>query len=223
MKPRPPHEPCFEGRLRAFSLIEMLAAVAILAVLASLFVPLLGKMRASADRATCLHNMRQLGTGLGLYAQDNNGLLPLSMNVDPRNPSGTQVSWQILVQRELGVPFPKARSKSVFICPAARKTYPVEPYRTYGLNLTGDSPTANPPRLLTLSSPSKSALLVETRHDAAGGGYNALSGSLNGVGGKIRLEARHADQANMLMADGSVRPLSLDDPDLDKLLSNIRN
>lgn len=206
---------------RAFSLIEILAAVAIVGTLAAVLVPAVGRIREDAARATCLSNMRQLGMGLRSYAQDNNGLLPLSMNADPLNPSN-QVSWQILVQRELNVNFPKAGEKSVFICPAARKTYPQAPYRTYALNLAGGSPTADPPRLLTLSQPAQSALLVESRHETGGAGYNALSGSVAGVGGKSRLEYRHAGRMNVVMADGSVQLLTPDEPNLDDLLLNIR-
>jgi prepilin-type processing-associated H-X9-DG protein/prepilin-type N-terminal cleavage/methylation domain-containing protein len=207
--------------LRAFSLLEILVAIAITGTLAALLVPALGKLRENADRTTCLANLRQLGLGLRSFAQENKGALPLSMNADPLDPAA-QVSWQILVQRELDVPFPKAGKKSVFICPSARKTYPQAPYRTYGLNLAGDSPTANPPRLLTLSQPANSALVVEVRHETGGAGYNALSGSINGTGGKGRLEYRHTGQANMLMADGGVRLLSAGDPALDDFLLNIR-
>src|SRR5690606_5518786 len=110
---------------RAFSLLEILAAVAIIGTLAAVLVPAVSRIREDATRATCMSNLRQLGLGLRSYAQDNKGLLPLSMNADPLNPSN-QVSWQILVQRELNVDFPKAGQKSVFICPAARKTYPQE-------------------------------------------------------------------------------------------------
>ncbi len=204
-----------------FTLLELLATISIIAMLAALSIPAIGKARQAAEKSTCLANLRQLGLGLRSYAQENGGVLPLSLNPDPLA-SNSQVSWQILIQRELNVAFPQAGQRSVFICPSAARTYPQAPYRTYGLNLTGDSPTANPPRLLTLSAPSRSALVVETKYETNGAGYGAISGSLTGVGGKGRLEARHSDMMNMLMADGSVRQLRTDDPELDELLQNIR-
>jgi prepilin-type N-terminal cleavage/methylation domain-containing protein/prepilin-type processing-associated H-X9-DG protein len=210
-----------KSSLRAFSLIEMLATVAIIGTLAALLVPLVGRMKENAARTTCVANLRQLGLGLRTYAQDNQGVLPLSLNPDPLAPD-TQVSWQILVQRELDVKFPKAGERSVFICPSARKTYSQLPYRTYALNLAGGSPTADPPRLQTLSQPSNSALLVESRHETNGAGYNAISGSVAGVGGRGRLDYRHDGHMNMLMADGSVRLLTATEPTLDDLLLNIR-
>jgi len=201
--------------------MELLIVIAITGVLAALVLPILGKIRQSADKATCISNLRSLGLGLMSYAQDNQGQLPLSLNTDPLDPAA-QISWQTLMQRELNVKFPIAGQRSIFYCPSARRTYSTTPYRTYGLNLAGGSPTAIPPRLTTLTSPTRTALLVETKHETGGAGYNAISGSISGVGGKSRLEARHSDLMNMLTADGGVRQIATDDPDIDDLLLNIR-
>ena len=59
-----------------FTLIELLTVVAIIAVLAGILIPILGAVRRSADRATAVSALRQIGVALNLYAQDHRGYLP---------------------------------------------------------------------------------------------------------------------------------------------------
>ena len=62
----------------AFSLVELLVVIGIVAVLLALLLPLLGGMRESARRTACLSNLRQIGMALGAYADDSRGFLPYS-------------------------------------------------------------------------------------------------------------------------------------------------
>ncbi|MFB9901664.1 hypothetical protein [Cerasicoccus arenae] len=156
-----------------------------------------------------------------MFSQEHNGQLPLSMQADPTNPE-IKVSWQILMMRQLEVPFAKHGDTGVFICPSHRHTYPMEAYRTYAINLTGGSPISNAPRLMTLSDPSTTAILAETKHEANGAGYVSLSGNVNGWGGKHRLEARHDEMMSMFMADGHVESMAVDDERVEEYLVNIR-
>ena len=61
---------------RGFSLVELLSAIAVIAILAALLIPLLGKYRVYADTVKCSQNIRQWGLGVQLYVNDNNGILP---------------------------------------------------------------------------------------------------------------------------------------------------
>ena len=62
---------------RAFSLVETLVVAAIVALLAALLFPVFAQAKRSANRTTCLSNLRQTGVALGLYQADANGLLPV--------------------------------------------------------------------------------------------------------------------------------------------------
>jgi prepilin-type N-terminal cleavage/methylation domain-containing protein/prepilin-type processing-associated H-X9-DG protein len=60
----------------AFTLVELLVVIGIIAVLISLLLPALGRAREAASGVTCGSNMRQIGIAILAYAQSNNGYLP---------------------------------------------------------------------------------------------------------------------------------------------------
>lgn len=61
---------------RGFTLVELLVVIAVIAVLAAILFPVFAQARDSARRASCLSNMRQLGTAVEMYKSDNNGEYP---------------------------------------------------------------------------------------------------------------------------------------------------
>lgn len=61
---------------RGFTLIELLVVVAIIAILAALLVPSLRKAREQALDTACRYNLRQVGTGMYAYVQDNDYMMP---------------------------------------------------------------------------------------------------------------------------------------------------
>jgi prepilin-type processing-associated H-X9-DG protein/prepilin-type N-terminal cleavage/methylation domain-containing protein len=65
------------GRIReAFSLIELLMAIAIITLLAGLLVPTIALVRRAALETSCRNNLRQVGLASFAYAGDHEGLLP---------------------------------------------------------------------------------------------------------------------------------------------------
>jgi prepilin-type N-terminal cleavage/methylation domain-containing protein/prepilin-type processing-associated H-X9-DG protein len=68
--PRPPHP---TRRALGFTLIELLLVIAIIGILSAILLPALARAKATAQRAACEGNLRQLGLAMEIYLGDNGG------------------------------------------------------------------------------------------------------------------------------------------------------
>lgn len=69
-----------DRRRAGFTLVELLVVIGIIGLLISILMPALSKARQAAWAATCQSNMRQIGMGFSIYANENSGQIP-----DPGN------------------------------------------------------------------------------------------------------------------------------------------
>ena len=64
------------GRGKGFTLIELLVVIVIIAILAAILFPVFARARENARRASCQSNLKQIGLGFLMYAQDYDSVLP---------------------------------------------------------------------------------------------------------------------------------------------------
>ena len=90
--------PLSRPRIRAFTLVELLVVLSILAVLIAMLMPAIGQAREVSKRIVCASNLRQIGVAFGSYLADTKGAYPTSGYAN-----GTpHWSWDAALHRYLG-------------------------------------------------------------------------------------------------------------------------
>jgi len=126
---------------RAFTLVELLVVISVIALLMAILLPALGAARERGRRAVCMANLRTLGQAVIIYANDNHDRLV---------PGDNPISWAVWAQPSdllpadgldgtcarhvnLGhllktgiVPMP-TRKETVLFCPSTRAAYDFSP------------------------------------------------------------------------------------------------
>ena len=83
---------CTARKIAGFTLIELLIVIAIIAILASLLMPVLHRAQLKAERIYCMNNMRQLGYAWFMYPDDYHGKLVPNLSTSS-GAWGSAPSW----------------------------------------------------------------------------------------------------------------------------------
>jgi prepilin-type N-terminal cleavage/methylation domain-containing protein/prepilin-type processing-associated H-X9-DG protein len=114
-------------RKNGFTLIELLVVIAIIGILASILIPAISSARSAANNATCISNMRQIGSALQLYCSDHKQRLPGPLfsdqgpiyNADSRRLPNQLASYLDIDESETwSTTIEDMTSAEIFACPA---------------------------------------------------------------------------------------------------------
>src|SRR3954466_6333492 len=84
------------SRIAAFTLVELLVVIGIIAIMLAILLPTLARAREAANRVACLSNLRQLAAAVIAYAGENKSHLPEAC---PTNSTDSAYSPRATAQR----------------------------------------------------------------------------------------------------------------------------
>ena len=97
------------GQIDAFTLLELLMVIAVIAILAALLLPVLGQAKGRGQRTTCLNNLHQINMATRMYIEDHNDAL-----VFPKGPE----LYKEYIKSYAGYKGLPSPSEKLFVCPA---------------------------------------------------------------------------------------------------------
>ena len=102
----------------AFTLIELLVVIAIIALLAAILFPVFARAREKARQTSCRSNLKQFATGILMYSNDYDSMMPLAISGSDQVGPGQAAAqgWsEFGVHQEI---MPYIKSQGVFQCPS---------------------------------------------------------------------------------------------------------
>lgn len=229
------------ARLSGFTLIEILVVIAIIAILAAILFPVMTEARQKARQSNCTSNLRQLGLGVQMYAEEQRGY-----------PGASSPATTVPRTRWVDHIYPYVKNERVYLCPSMRRPDVLSKkfarnqnakYGGYGYNFQylGNSRVAPPNLPFTATDsavrmPTKTVAIVDTngalntdgtfsgegtyvvdpplssnRGSGNASGYYASSSFANG--GRSMPAERHGGFVNVAFADGHAKSMRLSELD----------
>jgi prepilin-type N-terminal cleavage/methylation domain-containing protein/prepilin-type processing-associated H-X9-DG protein len=114
---------------KAFTLVELLVVIGIIAILVALLLPTLAGARRAADNLKCQATIRELGIALRLYAQTYNGYMPPARQGKYDFHHGSvQMNdawcfWWMRLQQQRLIPGLDDPTRGVAVCPSDDTPY----------------------------------------------------------------------------------------------------
>jgi prepilin-type N-terminal cleavage/methylation domain-containing protein/prepilin-type processing-associated H-X9-DG protein len=211
---------------KAFTLIELLVVIAIIAILAAMLLPALSAAKQRAWTTSCISNLRQVGLGMRMFADENSEFYPESgtdiywNNTDYEPPAGSGLqSWMQQIYSNVG-------NTNVYRCPGnVQLPEPMQGPFNYFNGVRAAFVTADgfaPVKVTRILYPSAYVLSGDTcgipnitSGEGTGGNFDPLDAdkddyTQNCVGGAVNgspfeLWQVHSRGQNVLFADGHAK------------------
>lgn len=190
---------------RAFTLLELLIVISIIAILASFILVGVRGAKERAEAARCMANLRQIGSALTLFASDNNGNFPIAGSTiawGNHDPVTLQASWAEQISEYIGT------NSNLFRCQTGARNLAANKDFSYFLGARAAYRDAGGGfaalKMQRIAAPSKMILGGDstysgfTADDADKDDYS-VAAPFSGAG-------PHDGKSHILFVDGSVRP-----------------